>query len=87
MSNHTTGAQRYNARMDKIFVRSEELGHHTLHGSTEGKKDSVAKKMKAYKPSKQKKGESDHQHYGRLAKEFYSHGKDLPKGKPAAFYQ
>jgi hypothetical protein len=35
MANHTTGAQRYNARMDKIFARSEELGNHTLHGSTE----------------------------------------------------
>ena len=44
MANHKTGAQRYNDRMDKIFKRSEELGNHTLHGSTEKRKE-VAKKM------------------------------------------
>lgn len=38
MANHTTGAQRYNKRMDAIFAKSEELGNHTLHGSTEHKK-------------------------------------------------
>lgn len=35
MANYKTGAQRYNDRMDKIFKKSEELGNHTLHGSTE----------------------------------------------------
>ena len=40
-----TSAQRYNRNMDKIFARSEELGNHTLHGSTE-KKHKIAKKMK-----------------------------------------
>ncbi len=39
-----TKAQRYNRNMDEIFRKSEEAGHHTLHGSTE-KKKSVAKKM------------------------------------------
>lgn len=42
MANYKTGAQRYNDRMDKIFAKSEELGHHSLHGS----KEKVAKKMK-----------------------------------------
>ena len=52
MANHKTGAQRYNDKMDKIFKRSEELGNHTLHGSTEkpdhrseAMKKSMAKKM------------------------------------------
>ncbi len=48
MANYKTGAQRYNDRMDKIFKKSVELGHHTLHGTTEAheKKKHVAKKMK-----------------------------------------
>ena len=34
MANHTTGAQRRNAKMDKIFEKSKELGNpDTLHGS------------------------------------------------------
>jgi hypothetical protein len=54
MSNHTTGAQRYNNRMDKIFAKSEELNK-KYHGEdhfgsskkeVESKKKSVAKKMK-----------------------------------------
>lgn len=54
------------------------------------KKAAVAikmKKAKPYKISKQKKGEGDREHWHRLAKEFYEHGKDLPKGKPASFYK
>lgn len=47
MANYKTGAQRHNDRMDKIFKKSEELGHHTLHGSTEGKKKVMAKKLEA----------------------------------------
>lgn len=46
MANYKTGAQRYNDKMEKIFAKSEALGNHTLHGSTE-KKHSMAKKMSA----------------------------------------
>lgn len=45
MVNYKTGAQRYNDRMDKIFKKSEEAGHHTLHGSTEAKSEALKKKM------------------------------------------
>lgn len=48
MANHKTGAQRYNDRMDKIFKKSEELGNHTLHGSTEKKAKSEALKRKTH---------------------------------------
>jgi hypothetical protein len=50
MANHTTGAQRRNARMDKIFEKSEKLGNHSLHGSTEkrqGTSDGYMVKNKA----------------------------------------
>ena len=53
MANYKTGAQRYNDRMDKIFKRSEELGNHTLHGSTE-KSSAMSKALEA------KKGTADH---------------------------
>lgn len=58
MANYKTGAQRYNDRMDKIFKRSEELGHHSLHGTEEKekknnkleeKKEKMAKKIKKVK--------------------------------------
>lgn len=54
MANYKTGAQRYNDKMDKIFKNSEELGNHTLHGSTESKAKSEAlkKKMSYKKASK-----------------------------------
>lgn len=48
MANYKTGAQRYNDRMDKIFKRSEELGNHTLHGSTEGSKKKFEDSFKGY---------------------------------------
>lgn len=45
MANHTTGAQRYNKRMDDIFARSEAAGHHTLHASSEAKTQALKSKM------------------------------------------
>jgi hypothetical protein len=45
MANHTTGAQRYNNRMDKIFARSKELNE-KYHGkdSFDSKSKSIDKK-------------------------------------------
>jgi hypothetical protein len=44
MANYKTGAQRYNDRMDKIFEKSEKLGHHSLHSSPKAKSKALAKK-------------------------------------------
>ena len=58
MANHTTGAQRYNKRMDAIFAKSEALGNHTLHGSTEKTSHSKAlEKAKGGKKGKYNSGE------------------------------
>ena len=82
-----TRSQRYNENLEKIFAKSNGQGHKSLHGSIEAKKAKVAGKMKPYKISKQRKGEGEHEHWRRTEKEFYAHGKDLPKGKPASFYK
>lgn len=64
MSNHTTGAQRYNKRMDEIFERAKSEGR-GLNGNSHTKgmgvnspammeaKKKIAKKMKKPKMSDQ----------------------------------
>lgn len=61
MANYKTGAQRYNDRMNKIFEKSEKLGHHSLHSGHEAhesksqeKKEHMAKKI--LKPFKKEHG-------------------------------
>ena len=66
MANYKTGAQRYNDRMDKIFEKSEKLGNHTLHGSTEGKARhkallSIAKENRVKGGSKLRKAFKSHE--------------------------
>jgi len=56
MANHTTGAERYNARMDKIFAKSKELNE-KYHGKdsfgTQAKTKAIHAKMG------EKKGKSE----------------------------
>ena len=46
MANYKTGAQRYNDKMDKIFKKSEELGHHGLHSESHSKHKALKKASK-----------------------------------------
>lgn len=54
MANHTSGAQRHNARMDKIFDRAKSEGRGL--GGYQDKKKEIAKKAKHAIPKHFKDG-------------------------------
>lgn len=51
------------------------------------KKEQIASKMKPFKPKPQGKKESDHEHWGRLSKEFHTNPKGVKRGMPASYYK